>query len=78
VWVRGHAGHPQNEYANLLATSAAREQSCSGGAVPSRFDEWLVAERSLGRMRLEPDPLPDPDRFRLVRALPPLSGDRLL
>ena len=34
-WVRGHAGHPQNEYANHLATRAAREQTQSGGPVPS-------------------------------------------
>ena len=25
-WVRGHNGHPQNEYANFLATRAAAEQ----------------------------------------------------
>ena len=40
-WVRGHAGHPQNEYANFLATRAAAEQTSSGGLVPSGFDAWL-------------------------------------
>ena len=44
-WVRGHAGHPQNEYANHLATRAAREQSSSAGLVPSAFEEWLGLQR---------------------------------
>lgn len=44
-WVRGHAGHPQNEYVNHLAIRAAKEQSASGGLVPSRFVEWLGHER---------------------------------
>ena len=77
-WVKGHAGHPQNEYANLLATRAAREQTSSGGPLPSRFDEWLVAERARGRMSLEPDPLPDPDRFRPQRPLPGAPAASLL
>jgi ribonuclease HI len=67
-WVRGHAGHPQNEYANLLATKAARELSASHGALPSQFDLWLAAQRSAGRIALEPDPLPT--RFASHRALP--------
>jgi ribonuclease HI len=49
-WVRGHAGHPQNEYANFLATRAAREQTRSGGPVPSLYEEWLAAERARGRL----------------------------
>lgn len=49
-WVRGHAGHPQNEYANHLATRAAREQTASGGPVPSLYEEWLAAERARGRL----------------------------
>lgn len=44
-WVRGHAGHPQNEYANALAIQAARQQSDSGGLVESRFLEWLAEEQ---------------------------------
>ena len=67
-WVRGHAGHPQNEYANELATKAARELSKSHGAVPSQFDHWLAAQRAAGRIALEPDPLPA--RFASHRALP--------
>lgn len=48
-WVRGHAGHPENEYADLLATRAAEEQSSSGGLVPSGFEAWLDAMRARGR-----------------------------
>jgi len=49
AWVRGHAGHPQNEYANHLATGAARRQDASGGPRPSGFLEWLEAERGKER-----------------------------
>lgn len=48
-WVRGHAGHPRNEYANHLATRAAREGSASGGLVSSGFEAWLEDEREKGR-----------------------------
>lgn len=72
-WVRGHAGHPQNEYSNHLAVRAARTQDASGGAVPSGFNAWLEAERLAGRVKVEPDPFPDPSQFRPSRALP---GDK--
>jgi ribonuclease HI len=42
-WVRGHAGHPKNEYADEIATAAARDQAHSQGAVPSHFEEWIAA-----------------------------------
>ena len=45
TWVRGHAGHPQNEYANHLATSAAKKQSQSDGLVTSGFEQWLENQR---------------------------------
>lgn len=48
-WIRGHAGHPKNEYANRLAIRAARDQSRSDGLVPSGFDEWLQAQMGQGR-----------------------------
>lgn len=67
-WVRGHAGHPQNEYANWLATRAARELSSSHGALESGFDIWLGEQRAAGRIALEPDPLPT--RFVPHRPLP--------
>lgn len=49
-WVRGHDGHPQNEYANHLATRAAREQTTSEGPVPSLYVEWLAAQRAKGKL----------------------------
>ena len=48
-WVRGHAGHPQNEYANHLATRAAKTLADSGGLVASEFDNWLEGQREKGR-----------------------------
>ena len=76
-WVRGHAGHPQNEYANELATRAAARQDASGGAVASRFEEWLDAERSRGRVTIAPDPLPNPATFRPARQLPAVPTESL-
>ncbi len=47
-WVRGHRGHPKNEYANDLAVLAAREQRASAGLVESGFDEWLAGKMARG------------------------------
>jgi ribonuclease HI len=77
-WVRGHAEHPQNVYADMLATRAARDQTTSGGAVESGFDAWLEGERSRGRMRGELDGTPDPAMFRAGAELPAVSAIRLL
>lgn len=49
AWVRGHQGHPKNEYANDLAMKAAAEQITSHGAVDSGFPEWLAARQAKGR-----------------------------
>ena len=55
-WVRGHAGHPKNEYANALATRAAAGLLDSGGLVPSGFLPWLDRERTRGLGRdYDPD-----------------------
>ncbi len=48
-WVRGHTGHPENEYANHLATRAAKEGDSSEGLVPSGFEAWLEEQRERGR-----------------------------
>ena len=48
AWLRGHARHPKNEYADRLAVRAAREQRSSEGAVASGFREWLAAEQGKG------------------------------
>ena len=45
-WVRGHAGHPKNEYVDGLAVAAAREQKTSNGPVESGFLEWLATRQS--------------------------------
>ncbi|MFC1791705.1 ribonuclease H, partial [Gemmatimonadota bacterium] len=44
-WVRGHAGHPRNEYVNDLAVKAAKELNSSSGLVESGFVEWLEEKR---------------------------------
>jgi len=69
-WVRGHNGHPQNEYANHLATRAAADQSASGGAVESQFEEWLAAYRAKGGRADDIAPFPDGDSFRPAASLP--------
>ena len=69
-WVRGHDGHPQNEYVNHLATRAAAERTHSDGLVESAFDSWLAAERAKGRVRGTLSPFPDPAAFRPAPALP--------
>ena len=55
-WVRGHAGHPKNEYANDLAVQAARQQEHSLGAAPSAFLDWLAARQARDQFRgYDPD-----------------------
>lgn len=71
-WVRGHDGHPQNEYANDLATDAAASQTASDGFVPSQFERW-IADRPTraGRPALRaPDGFPDAESFNPGRTLP--------
>jgi ribonuclease HI len=56
AWVRGHSGHPKNEYANDLAMRAARTQETSAGIVPSGFGEWLERKRAAGQFtEYDPD-----------------------
>jgi ribonuclease HI len=69
-WVRGHAGHPQNEYANDLAVNAARTQQGSDGARTSEFESWLVTQREKRRVTVEPAPFPSAAPFRPARAVP--------
>ena len=62
-WVKGHAGHPRNEYANDLAVLAATELHSSGGFVESGFEGWLRDQQERkGRYRdFDPDaPPPGP------------------
>ncbi|HEX5179759.1 MAG TPA: ribonuclease H [Gemmatimonadaceae bacterium] len=76
-WVRGHAGHPQNEYANVLATRAAARQLGSNGMIDSEFDTWLASERERGRVTIAPDPMPDPATFKPARPLPAIETESL-
>lgn len=69
-WVRGHAGHPQNEYANDLAVRAATEQNSSDGVRTSGFAAWLDAQRARRRVTREPIPFPNDRPFVAARALP--------
>ncbi len=63
-WVGGHEGHPQNEYADFLATRAAEEQSNSGGLRESEFENWLTKHQE-GPLRLkETAPFPDLHSFQ--------------
>jgi ribonuclease HI len=48
TWVRGHAGHPKNEYANDLAVKAATEQVTSAGIVESGFAGWFATRQAKG------------------------------
>lgn len=65
-WVRGHAGDPKNEYANILAVRSAERQWMSDGAVPSGFLDWLADRRRRG---LYPDYDPDRAFGELIRNL---------
>jgi ribonuclease HI len=56
TWVRGHQGHPKNEYANDLAIAAAREAKSSDGTIDSGFLAWLAAKQAKGKFAgYEPD-----------------------
>ncbi len=64
-WVRGHAGHAQNEYANHLAMHAASSLSGSGVLVPSRFAEWMSEHPAM-----RPEVFPDSGTFVASPRLP--------
>ena len=70
-WVRGHAGHAQNEYANHLATTAAANQTASATLVASAFDDWHADAITAGARHAAPQTFPDQDTFRPHPA-PPL------
>lgn len=75
-WVKGHAGHPQNEYANHLATRAAAGQDASDGLVPSQFETWFAAQGP--KTRAQPlSPFPAAERFVAAPALPAVRRERL-
>jgi ribonuclease HI len=63
-WVRGHAGHVQNEYANDLAVQAAREQSESAGLIESGFAQWLDTQRGERKQYVDYDEAAPPPAER--------------
>ncbi|MEP6780497.1 MAG: ribonuclease H [Gemmatimonadaceae bacterium] len=70
-WVRGHAGHPQNEYANHLATRAAADQNRSAGLMPSGFEAWWSMTAAKSKKAPAPlDPFPDSAAFEPAPPLP--------
>lgn len=73
-WVRGHDGHPQNEYVNHLATRAARDLSQSDGLVVSEFDAWIALEKEKGRDHGAPSPFPESGSFRPTRPYQTAAG----
>jgi ribonuclease HI len=71
AWVKGHAGHPQNEYANHLATRAAAQQDASPGLIESSFEAWWSSQGlRAGASRAATSPFPDPARFTPAAPLP--------
>ena len=55
-WVRGHSGHPKNEYVDALAVRAASEQLDSGGLVESGLLTWLANKQANGQfINYDPD-----------------------
>ncbi len=72
TWVRGHAGHPKNEYANDLAIRAATEQVTSEGIVASGYAEWLAAKQAKGMF-----PNYDPDAAFAALEQRLASGERI-
>lgn len=71
LWVKGHAGHPQNEYANHLATRAAAAQDASDGLVPSPFEAWWAEHGArFGGGTRHLSPFPVAERFVPAAALP--------
>jgi ribonuclease HI len=75
-WVKGHVGHPQNEYANDLAVAAAKAQTSSEGARTSGFDEWLETQRTKRRVMVEPAAFPSGNPFNPARQVPRTTPER--
>ena len=75
-WVRGHDGHPQNEYANHLGDPGRGCSGQLGGLVPSGFDAWLAELASRARHPSDEPPDAFPGR-ELLRPGARASGPRV-
>jgi len=62
-WVRGHAGHPKNEYAHHLAIRTAESGDGIDGLAASDFEEWVQARIDRGGFPDFLDLPPDEDDF---------------
>lgn len=62
-WVRGHSGHPKNEYANDLAVRTATERHGITDPVESGFDLWIHEQQERNRFTDFLD-VPDSRPFR--------------
>jgi len=69
-WVKGHAGHVQNEWANELATRAAANQTQSGGLIESGFAPWVDTRPLAVRRSGPPSPFPLAASFTAAKTLP--------
>jgi ribonuclease HI len=69
-WVKGHAGHAHNEYANHLAIRAATKQLNSDGLIASGFEEWVASEQERDRLLDFFALPPDEASFKPSRRLP--------
>jgi ribonuclease HI len=68
-WVRGHAGHPKNEYANDLAVRVATERRGINPTAESGFERWLEEQQDRNRY-LDFLDIPDTRPFQPDRSPP--------
>lgn len=68
-WVRGHAGHAKNEYANHLAVETAEKRRGIRGTRVSGFEDWVAAEQEAERL-LDFLDVPEEQPFRPDRPPP--------
>ena len=77
-WVRGHEGHPQNEYANYLATRAAREQTSSGRHRGVEVRRMVGGGTRAGQNGDRAAGVSDGERFRATRPYPVIARPTLI
>lgn len=75
-WVKGHAGHPLNEKADVLANAAARAFQEGREAVAG--PGYAGAARDAHAFSVTVPPEPDADLFSLAESLEPSDEDRVV